>query len=269
MTLALEAIARLIRSTAQAEIVPRFRALTADDIREKRPGDLVTVADVEAERALIRGLEALAPGSVALGEEGVFADPSRLDLMAGNAPVWIIDPVDGTGNFAKGKPGFAVIVAYVERGTTVAGWIYDPLAGVMAAAVLGGGAWSDGRRLRVAADAAPEAMTGSAYGRTPSGDRSAQALTQSGRFGSVNNRGCSGLEYLELAFGQAHFTLHSRSLPWDHAAGMLIVTEAGGVASFLDGSPYDPRLLDRKPLAAATSEAWQLVHEIVTRPAAG
>lgn len=263
----LDRIAGIVRDIAAAEIVPRFRALGRDDIREKRPGDLVTIADLEAQRRLIAALEAAVPGSVALGEESVAADPSRLDLLGGAAPVWIIDPVDGTGNFAKGAPGFAVIVAYVERTRTEAGWIYDPLGGVMAMATRGGGAWSEGRRLHVADDMPPERMVGSAYGRTASGLRAAAALGASGRIGAVRNRGCSGLEYIEVAFGAAQFTLHSRSLPWDHAAGMLIVAEAGGVAGFLDGSSYDPRIIERKPLAVASPAAWRLIAELVAAPA--
>jgi len=262
----LDRIAALIRDTALAEVVPRFRALAADHIREKKPGDLVTIADEETERALIRRLEDAVAGTVALGEESVAADPTRLALIGGEAPVWIIDPVDGTGNFAKGNPGFAVIVAYVERGVTEAGWIYDPLGDLMLAGARGHGAWANGRRMRVSEGTPPEQMTGSAYGRTPAGIRSAQALTESGRVASVKNRGCSGLEYIDVALGRAHFTLHSRSLPWDHAAGMMLVVEAGGIASFLDGSPYDPRIADRKPLAAADAQAWHLVQEIVTAP---
>ena len=262
----LTSIAAFVRATAQAEIVPRFRALAEGDIREKRPGDLVTIADVEAERVLSHGLEALVPGSVALGEEGVFADPTRLELIAGERPVWIIDPVDGTGNFAKGRPDFAVIVAYVEHGVTTGGWIYDPLGDVLVAARRGAGAWCGGRRLRVADAAPPTRLTGSAYGRTPAGERAAQALAGSARIDSVTNRGCSGLEYIDVALGRTHFTLHSRSLPWDHAAGMLLVVEAGGVAAFVDGSAYDPRVLNRRPLAAASVEAWRLVHGIVTAP---
>lgn len=265
----LDRIAALIRDTAIAEIVPRFRTLAVGDIREKKPGDLVTIADEEAERALIRRLEAAMPGAVALGEESVAADPALLGLVAGDAPVWIIDPVDGTGNFAKGMPDFAVIVAYVERGVTEAGWIYDPLGDEMLAGARGRGAWSGGRRVRVAQGTPPERLTGSAYGRTPAGIRSAQALNESGRVGVVKNRGCSGLEYINVALGRTHFTLHSRSLPWDHAAGMLLVAEAGGMASFLDGSPYDPRIADRKPLAAADAQAWRLVQEIVTAPPPG
>jgi len=263
----LDTVARIIRETSAAEILPRFRALEPGDIREKKPGDLVTVADIEAERRLIAELESAAPNTVALGEESVAEDPARLDLLTGEAPVWVIDPIDGTGNFAKGVARFAVIVAYVERGVVEAGWIYHPLSDAMVVARRGGGATSGGRRVTVAAEARGKNLVGSAYGRTPSGVRMAKALDESGKVGAVQNRGCSGLEYMELALGEAHFSLHSRSLPWDHAAGMLIAAEAGGLASFLDGSPYDPRILDRKPFAAANEEAWGIVAEIATAPA--
>ncbi|HKW52453.1 MAG TPA: inositol monophosphatase family protein, partial [Stellaceae bacterium] len=102
-----------------------------------------------------------------------------------------------------------------------------------------------------------------AYGRTKAGPRAAQALAASGRLAGVRNRGCSGLEYLDVALGRAQFSLHSRSLPWDHAAGMLITAEAGGVAGFLDGTPYDPRIIDRPVLAAAGTAAWDIVRELV------
>ena len=88
-------------------------------------------------------------------------------------------------------------------------------------------------------------------------------MTASGRVGGVRNRGCSGLEYLDIALARAHYSLHSRSLPWDHAAGMLITAEAGGVAGFLDGSPYDPRIADRPVLAAASAAACATVRDIV------
>lgn len=264
----LEIVAGFIRETAAAEILPRFGALAADDIREKAPGDLVTVADIATERRLRSLLERHLPGSVTVGEESVATDPGRLDLLAGPAPVWIIDPIDGTGNFAKGRPGFAVIVAGAADGDLVCGWIYDPLADVMVMAARGGGAWSQGRRLIVDASVPPARMIGNAYGRAASGRRAAQALIDSGRIAAVQNRGSSGLEYLDLALSLSQFTLHSRSLPWDHAAGMLIVEEAGGIARFLDGSPYDPRVHDRAPLAASSAEGWSVVHDIVTAGAA-
>jgi fructose-1,6-bisphosphatase/inositol monophosphatase family enzyme len=255
-------VAALIRETARLEILPRFRALGGGDVREKRPGDLVTVADLEAERRLTGLLETAAPGTLVVGEEGVAQDPTRLEWLRGDAPLWIVDPVDGTSNFANGRPGFAVIVAYVERGATQAGWIYDPLDEVMVTATRGGGAWRDGERLRVAS-VPPEAMIGSAYGRSARGLRHAEVLARSGRIGAVRNHRCSGLEYAAVALGREHFSLHSRSLPWDHAAGMLIVAEAGGTVGFLDGSAYDPRITDRPLLAAATAEGWNVVREVV------
>ena len=258
-----ETIAALIRETAQAEILPRFRALGAGDIREKKPGDFVTAADLGAERRMTEWLMAAAPGSLVLGEEAAAEDPTRLGLLRSEARVWVIDPVDGTANFARGQPGFAVILAEVRKGEVCAGWIYDPLEDAMVMAEKGGGAWSAGRRLAVAAALAPRALVGAAYGRTASGIRAAKALEASGQVGGVRNRGCSGLEYADVALGRAHFSLHSRSLPWDHAAGMLITIEAGGVAAFLDGTRYDPRIADRAVLAAASDEAWRTVQEVV------
>jgi fructose-1,6-bisphosphatase/inositol monophosphatase family enzyme len=256
-------VAALIRDTAQAVIVPRFRLLRQEEIREKKPGDFVTVADLEAERLLTENLIAAAPGSVVLGEEAAAEDSGRIGLLGAEAPVWVIDPVDGTANFARGEPGFAVIVAQVERTEVCAGWIYDPLADVMVMAELGGGAWSAGRRLAVDAEQEPARLVGAAYGRSVAGPRAAKALAESGRVGAVRNLGSSALEYNAIALGHAHFSLHSRSLPWDHAAGMLIVREAGGIADFFDGSAYDPRVTDRAVLAAASRTAWDTVCAVV------
>lgn len=259
-------IANFIRDTARALILPRFRTLESADIREKKPGDLVTVADIETERELTRLIASVIPDARVLGEESVAEDPSRLEFLSSDAPVWIIDPVDGTANFAKGMPGFAVIVALTQGGAVEAGWIYDPLNDVMISARKGEGAWTGERRLEVAADIAPEHITGSAYGRAKSGIRAAKALKESGRVGDVRNQGCSGLEYMAIARGITQFSLHSRSLPWDHAAGMLIVSEAGGRAGFLDGASYDTRIPDRPVLAAASEAGWQTVHDVVAAP---
>ena len=259
-----ERVAAYIRETARAVILPRFRALGQDDVREKKPGDPVTVADTEAEQELTRRLQTVIAGANVLGEESVAEDPSRLAWLSAEAPVWIIDPIDGTSNFVRGNAGFAVIVALARQGVVEAGWIYNPLGNVMISALKGRGAWSAGRRLQVKRDMPPEKLTGAAYGRTRAGVRAGRALNESGRVRGVHNQGCSGLEYMAIAQGMAQFSLHSRSLPWDHAAGMLIVHEAGGLGGFLDGGVYDPRITDRPVLAASTAQAWQTVHEVVT-----
>ncbi|HIJ39414.1 MAG TPA: inositol monophosphatase, partial [Rhodospirillaceae bacterium] len=112
------AVAKIINEVAEQAILPFFNRLSPDDVREKRPGDLVTIADTTAERLLTERLTVLLPGSVVVGEESVAGDARTLELLSGTRPVWIIDPVDGTGNFAKGSPVFAVIVALVMKGQT-------------------------------------------------------------------------------------------------------------------------------------------------------
>ncbi len=260
-----ETVASFIRETARSVILPRFRALKREEISEKGPGDFVTIADIEAERRLSALLTGALPGSAVLGEEAAAKDPALMRLTGGDGPLWIIDPIDGTNNFAHGRPGFAVILAYAEAGAVRGGWLYDPLGERLAWAVLGQGAWSNGTRLKTALH--PGKISGSAYGKTGSGERAAKALSRSECVAGIRNQNCSGLEYLSIALGETHFALHSRSLPWDHAAGMLITSEAGGKAGFLDGGAYDPGVFDRAVLAASGGEAWQIVHEIMTSAA--
>jgi fructose-1,6-bisphosphatase/inositol monophosphatase family enzyme len=260
-----ETVASFIRETARSVILPRFGALKPGEIAQKGPGDFVTVADTEAERRLSALLTGAQPGSLVLGEEGAAKDPALLRLAGGQDPLWIIDPIDGTNNYVKGKPGFAMILAYLEQGAVRAGWLYDPLGDRLVWAVLGEGARSNGIRLHAGNHAGP--ITGAAYGKAASGERAAKALSRSGRVGDIRNQGCSGLEYLSIALGETQFSLHSRSLPWDHAAGMLITSETGGKACFLDGGAYDPGVFDRAVLAASSGESWRIVHDLVSSPA--
>jgi fructose-1,6-bisphosphatase/inositol monophosphatase family enzyme len=261
-------VAALLTEVAETEIVPRFRALGARDVREKAPGDFVTAADVAAEVALSRRLLDLLPGAGVLGEEAAADDPSLFDLLDGATPVWVIDPVDGTINFANGRPGFAVIVALVSGGVTRAGWILDPLERVCVTAERGAGAWHDGTRLRLAGDVPVGAMVGSAYGKIGSPTRTADLLTASGRIEAVVNHMSSGVDYLALALGRAHFLLSSRSLPWDHAAGVLIAEEIGATTGFVDGTPYDPRIADRGVLTAVSRVGWDVIREVILAPPA-
>jgi fructose-1,6-bisphosphatase/inositol monophosphatase family enzyme len=265
-----ELVARLIRDSSRRFIIPRYRNLQAGEIREKKPGDFVTIADLEMEQGLTPALAALLPGAAVVGEEASAEDPAMLSRLGEKGPVWVVDPIDGTGNFRQGLPGFGVIVALVADGCIEMGWLYEPLRDRMVTAVRGGGAWHEGERLRVRQGVAAAELVGSAYGRAAGGGRAGQVLAASGRIGAVENLGCSALEYMAIAVGKAHFSLHSRSLPWDHAAGMLAVAEAGGVARFLDGGRYDPRISDRAVLAAIDEPAFAAVRDTVTlaQPAA-
>ena len=140
-------VASILADVAAQEIVPRFRNLKHGDVRKKAGDETVTVADEAAERALTSRLTALLPGSVAVGEEGAAENPAVMDLLAGDAPVWVVDPIDGTRNFAAGKPEFAVMAALVTRNATLASWIYRPMSGASYVAERGAGAWLNGARM--------------------------------------------------------------------------------------------------------------------------
>src|SRR5438128_8098901 len=121
-----ERVAALMRETAAAELLPRFRKLAKEDVRLKRPGDFVTVADVAAEQRLASGLAAILPGVPVVGEEAAETDPGLLELIGRrDEACWIVDPLDGTANFAAGKDRFAIIVSLVRDGKTIGGWILD------------------------------------------------------------------------------------------------------------------------------------------------
>ena len=105
-------ITKIIKETADEEVLPRFQKLNEGEVSEKAHGEVVTIADTETERVLTERLAAALPGSHVVGEEAVSEDPRVMDLLEGPEPVWIIDPIDGTSNFAGGKPVFAVMVAW-------------------------------------------------------------------------------------------------------------------------------------------------------------
>lgn len=260
----IDRVTALIREVAESEILPRFRHLAAEDVREKGPGDLVTVADEAAERELTRRLCDIVPGALVIGEEAVAADRSILDRLRGAAPVWIIDPIDGTLNFTHGQPTFAVIVAYVEKGETLAGWIHDPCDRRTATAVKGEGAWLDGSRRRVTPPAPPSAMHGALYTRVFAEPDRRRLEQRAGRLGNaITPLGCAAHEYLRLLDGAAHFALYHQLMPWDHAAGTLMHAEAGGWHAKLDGSRYAPTELTGGLLLAPDAESWHALHSLL------
>ncbi|MDP1750566.1 MAG: inositol monophosphatase family protein [Reyranella sp.] len=232
-------VAELIREVAAAELLPRFRNLSKDDVHQKRPGDLVTVADVASEQRLASGLAKILPGVPVVGEEAVEADAGLLDLIGRPGErCWIVDPLDGTSNFAAGKATFAIIVALVADGRTVGGWILDVPNGRMAVALAGQGVTLDGA-----------AVIGPPPGGSPSGfvgykirkafERQRPAARRRG-IGPVSTLRCAGVEYLEILAGRATFSIYRRTKPWDHAAGALMLAEAGGGAVRFDGEDYAP-----------------------------
>ena len=260
-------VTEIVREVAAAEIMPRFKKLGAGDIRHKGgKGDFATVADLEAERALAARLTALLPGSVAVGEEGVAKEPRLIEAIGGAAPAWVIDPLDGTHNFAGSIARFCSIVALVAGGATVAGWVHDPIGGGTVAAERGSGAWEAGRRCRVAAPVALEAMAGAIYSRTDLAAVAPDLAASKKRYGNGAERRCAGYEYLALARGQLNFAMFSRLLPWDHAAGVLIHAEAGGWNACWDGTPYRPTRHEGGILLAPDRASWDRLAGLLLAP---
>jgi fructose-1,6-bisphosphatase/inositol monophosphatase family enzyme len=232
-------VAELMRETAAAELLPRFRNLAQHEIREKKPGDLVTVADVASEQRLASGLAKILPGVAVVGEEAVEADPSLVDLIGrpGEA-CWIVDPLDGTANFAAGRDRFAMIVCLVHDRETIGGWILDVPNDRMAAAEKGKGVTLEGVAVHGKVPAGPP--NGVLGDRVRKEFDRQLSETQRARLGELTTLRCAGREYIEILTGRFSFSLYRMTKPWDHAAGALMLTEAGGNALRFNGKPYRP-----------------------------
>ncbi|GAA1600316.1 inositol monophosphatase family protein [Actinoplanes couchii] len=255
-------MAELVREVAHTIVLPRFQHLSAAEVHQKSPGDLVTIADQESEKALTRGLTALLPGSVVVGEEAVAADPTVRDRLSGDGAVWIVDPVDGTNNFAAGRTPFCVMVALVRDGETTAAWILDVVADRLTVAESGSGAYRDGVRVKTRTD---DPGAGALHGVIahkyfPDDLRQQVLSTAAGLGGFTTGRHCAGYEYPAVATDEQQFAMFWRILPWDHVPGALIVRESGGVVRHLDGSEHRPAGHQRGLLTAANEDIWNTVH---------
>lgn len=247
-----------VRKAAASEIMPRFRQLAADEIVEKSgPHDLVTVADRLAEEQLTRVLTALLPGSVVVGEEAVHANPRVYDALRGEAPVWIVDPVDGTRQFVHGDPGFSTLVALAQGGELFASWTFAPALEELAVAVRGRGATLNGEPLSTTGSPRPSGPLDIATSHpdftTDAEKRALLGLRTEG----VQPRPCgsAGLEYLAVARGELDATAFSWEAAWDHAAGLLLVEEAGGAHLTLKGEPFRYAGGNALPFTAARDAA--------------
>lgn len=251
-------VAQAIADVTAAEIAPHFGKLEKEAVRHKSSAtDLVTRVDEAAEAALKKALSALAPGAGFVGEEAAAADPSIVAALSGEGAFWIVDPLDGTRNFVNGVAEFGTIVAYVENGATLIGWIYAAPERKCAVAVKGEGVRWDGGTPVVAPRSNDPPMGLRSMGWLTPQWRDRLALALGKNLASRPGR-CSAYAYLKLMTGEVDFKLSSRIHPWDHAAGALILAELGGRAAFLEnGETYSPRdSIDAPLLATAPGRDW-------------
>ncbi len=263
------ALANLLQEAAVKEILPRFRNLGAGDVRMKSEAiDLVTEGDEAAERLIKARMDEIAPGAVFIGEELVAADPALLDKLADADLAVVVDPIDGTFNFAAGLPLFGVMASVVSKGETVAGIIYDPLGNDWVIAEKGSGAWMcrpDGsqERMAVTAGVPLEAMVGGASTGFYKQDARREVMANMAKVRIATSYRCAAHEYRILAGGYIHFLMYQKLMPWDHLAGTLIAQEAGAYAARFDGSPYLPAHLNGGLLLATDKDSWETLRREV------
>jgi fructose-1,6-bisphosphatase/inositol monophosphatase family enzyme len=250
-----DAVLGLLKDVADEVIDPRFRSLSSGEVMEKNPGDLVTVADREAEVRITAALRAAYPGTLVLGEEAYAGDRGLLAAFRAAPHAFTVDPVDGTKNFVHGSRDHAVMVAEVRDGVSVRGWIWQPQHQRGFVAERGAGAYADGTRLRIPPAVPPWRGVTSRrawLGRSLDGGAGPQPPLE------LTWVSC-GIDYPHLAEGDATYVLYSGTMPWDHAPGSLLVTEAGGFVGTVDGEDYAPVRPARGIVAAASREVFDEV----------
>ncbi|GAA4803844.1 inositol monophosphatase [Nocardioides caeni] len=249
------AVLSLLQDVAAQVITPRFRALGSGEVSEKNPGDLVTVADHESEALITAALRDAHPRALVLGEEAMASDPSLIEQFASAEHAFTVDPVDGTKNFVHGSPDHAVMVAEVRGGEVTRGWIWQPQHEASYVAERGAGAWLNGERLTVTTSVtAPYRTARRAWvGRDLPGLGTLE-LTWA----------CCGVDYPRLIAGDAAALVYSRSMPWDHLPGSLILTEAGGVIGDHEGGPYRPQAPSSGLIAAPDRDTYDAVRAALT-----
>ena len=208
-------------------------------ISVKGPASFVTAADRRAEETLRTELEQARPGYSFLGEEGGLHEGTD------KTHCWIVDPLDGTLNFLHGMPHFAISIALEREGTIIAGVVYNPVSDDLFTAERGKGAFLNDRRLRVAArKGLSEAVVACALPHPSRGDvmltRNEHAAVQQ-KVAGLRRFGAAALDLAWVAAGRLDAYWERGLSPWDMAAGIALVREAGGFVTDLDGKDISPR----------------------------
>ena len=202
--------------------------------------DLVTQADVQAEVAIRQAIHATFPQHEVLGEETAW--PASKQARLHELSCWIVDPLDGTQNYASGLPLSCVSIAYIHQGTPLIGVVYDPAHHELFTASQGQGAWLNDAPIQVSTRASLDtpALLGTGFPRDislrPELLRPFLNLTERGL--PVRRLGCAALSLAFLAAGRTDGYWDAKLAPWDVAAGLLLIQEAGGQITDMRGQPY-------------------------------
>lgn len=258
-----EEVESLITRAGEEELLPRFERV---DHHIKADGSILTEADLAIQKRLRDELKTRWPDVAFLSEEMPPAQQAAL-LRETERPLWCLDPLDGTSNFAAGLPCFGISLALLAQGEPVLGIIYDPTHRECFRADKGAGAWLNGRRMhsRSARESLKFTVGMVDFKRLPS--TLAQKLVDDPPYASQRNFGSAALEWAWVAAGRGHVYLHGSQKLWDFAAGSLILSEAGGYSCTLEGEPvFKPTLDPRSVIAASSDELFRSWRDWLTAP---
>ncbi|KAA1261392.1 Inositol-1-monophosphatase [Rubripirellula obstinata] len=209
--------------------------IRSKDRSDAKTYDLVSDADIESEKAIGNYLKQQFPDHALLGEENLQADTDSADL-------WIIDPLDGTNNYAHGVLQFAVSIAYYRDGKPVVGVVFNPARDELYTATIGGGAFLNGKPIQVNQERTlAESLVGCGfyYDRGAMMRKTLSAIEAffENDIHGIRRMGAASLDLCHVAAGQFGGYFEYHLAPWDFAAGALIVSEAGGQVSDANGEP--------------------------------
>ena len=255
-TFDIDRISDCVRTVAREELLPRFNRIGHE---VKPDGSLLTEADLAMHRRLGVELGALYPDVRFLSEEMTEAEQHA--LLADPSPLWCIDPLDGTSNFAAGIPFFGVSLALLRAGSVDLGIIYDPIRDELFRARRGGGADLNGEPLHPRQTSTPLARAIALLDLKRLAPELRARLLIATPFHSQRNFGSCALEWGWLAAGRGHVYLHGGQKLWDFAAGQLILAEAGGQSITLQGERvFQAALAPRSVVASPYADlfdAWR------------
>lgn len=253
MNVDIDQIKHIIIAASEAELLPRFNAVTR---QYKSDGSIVTEADVAMQATLQLALFHAYPDIAFLSEE--MAPAEQQALATSDTPCWCLDPVDGTSNFAAGLPYFCVSLALIKDGAIQFGMVYDPIRQECFYAQRGQGAYLNEMPLRLqTATLTPDnAIAFVDFKRLPT-SLSTHLITDK-PYSSQRNLGSIALELCWIAAGRGHLYLHGRQQLWDYAAALLILNEVGLASVTLDGGTvFDGTLTPKSTVTASHPDLFR------------
>lgn len=256
-------IKQLVIEVADEEIIPRFQRI---DFNYKSDGSFITETDLAVQQRLQTQLQALTPHIPFLGEEMSTAEQQQL-IENSDSGLWCLDPLDGTSNYASGLPFFAVSLALLKDKKPVFGLVYDPMRGECFMAEQGKGAWLNDQTLQCKDDQRPMDKTIAVVDFKRLTPALRNKLNQQPPYSSQRSLGSVALDWCWLAANRYHLYVHGKQKAWDYAAGWLVLAEAGGHSSTLEGnSVADGSLAAQSAVASNSSRLYSEWYQFLSTP---